>query len=272
MPSNRLQPTVRASRLGRSVRFRGREDMPLIEELEASGRWLFRWRSYLPLLILVPIFASLAYFRYPFGSALLDDIWEWFCLLVGLSGWAVRGVVAGYVPRGTSGRNRKEQVAETLNITGMYSIVRNPLYVGNFLMGLSVPLFLRVWWVLLIYLLSFTLYYERIVLAEEMFLRQKFGEEYLVWASRTPAFLPRLSLWQRPSLAFSWRTFVRREYQSAFGLIIALFVLEQLTELHMGNGWHVHTMWKWIVCLAIGGYLITRFLHKKTSLLGVEGR
>jgi hypothetical protein len=48
----------------------------LIEELEASGRWLFRWRSYLPLIMFVLIFASFKYFSYPFGSEALDRLWE----------------------------------------------------------------------------------------------------------------------------------------------------------------------------------------------------
>jgi protein-S-isoprenylcysteine O-methyltransferase Ste14 len=244
-----------------------REDMPLIEELEASGRWLFRWRSYLPLVMLALLFASLRYF-----SVLLDHIWECFCLLVGFSGLIIRVLVAGYVLQGSSGRNTKQQVAETLNTTGMYSIVRNPLYLGNFLMGLALALFVHVWWITLIYLLSFMLYYERIIFAEEMFLRQKFGADYLAWASRTPAFFPRLSQWQRPTLSFSLRTLVRREYQSAYSLILALFALEQLTELYLGHGRHVDAMWIWIVGLATCGYLITRFLHKKTGLLRVEGR
>ena len=244
--------------------------MPLIEELEISGKWLFRWRSYLPLVTLVLIFASLDYFSYPFGSPMLDHMWEWFCLLVGLTGLMIRGLVVGYVSRLTSGRNTKKQVAETLNTDGMYSIVRHPLYLGNFFMGLSVFLFLRVWWVTLIYLLSFMLYYERIIFAEEAFLRERFGEDYLAWASRTPAFLPRFSQWKRPSRPFSWRTFVRREYQSGFGLIMAIFALEQLTELYMGHAWHIDIMWIWIVGVGTCLYVITRYLHKKTNVLLIE--
>lgn len=246
--------------------------MPLIEEFEASGRWLFRWRSYLPLAFLLLMLASFKYFAYPFGNSHQDRFWELFCLLVGFIGLLVCGLVAGFVPARTSGRNTKRQVAETLNTTGMYSVTRNPLYLGNFLMGLAVTLFLRVWWVPIIYLLAFILYYERIVFAEEVFLSRKFGEDYLAWASRTPSFFPRFSQWRRPSLDFSWRIFVRREYQSAFGLIMALFALEQLTELYLGHGWHVDSIWICIVSLASGGYLITRYLHKKTGLLRAQGR
>ncbi|MEI7901499.1 MAG: isoprenylcysteine carboxylmethyltransferase family protein [bacterium] len=246
--------------------------MALIEELEVSGKWLFRWRSYLPLIMMALMFASFGYFSYPFGSELLDELWECFCLLIGLSGLLVRGLVAGYAPQGTSGRNTKRQVAEVLNTTGMYSVVRNPLYLGNFWMCLAVALFLRVWWVPLIYLLVFMLYYERIIFAEEVFLRQKFGETYLSWASRTPAFFPKWAHWQKPSIPFSLRTLVRREYQSAYGLVMSLFAFEQLTELYLGHGWHVETMWQWIASLATGGYLITRFFHKKTGLFRVRGR
>ena len=133
--------------------------MAMIEELEASGRWLFRWRSYLPLVMLVLIFASLRHFSYPYNSEILDQIWELFCLFIGFLGLLIRGLVAGYVPQQTSGRNTKQQVAKTLNTTGMYSIVRNPLYLGNFFMGLAIVMFLRIWWIPLIYLLSFMLYY-----------------------------------------------------------------------------------------------------------------
>jgi hypothetical protein len=193
-------------------------------------------------------------------------------LLVGFSGLIVRGLAAAYVPRGTSGRNTEQQVAETLNTTGMYSVVRNPLYLGNFLMGLAIALFLCVWWIPLIYMLSFTLYYERIIFVEEMFLREKFAEEYLAWASRTPAFFPKLSQWQRPALSFSLRTLVRREYASANGLVLALFALEELTDIYLGHGWPIDGMWICIVGLSICGYLIVRVLHKKTGLLRVKGR
>lgn len=246
--------------------------MPLIEELEASGKWLFRWRSYLPLSMLVLAVASLKYFRYPFGSASLDQVWEWLCLLIGFLGLLIRGLVAAYAPPRTSGRSTTEQVADSLNTKGMYSIVRNPLYLGNFFIGLAIALYLRVWWVPLIYLLSFLLYYERIVFAEEMFLRSKFGGAYLTWASRTPAFFPKLSGWEPPSVPLSLRILVKREYQSAYALVLSLFVLELLGEFHIGHGWHVKPMWQGIVALATASYLVVRVLRKTTGVLRVEGR
>ncbi len=246
--------------------------MPLIEEMESSGKWLFRWRSYFPFLMVLLMIASLRYFTYPFGSVFLQHMWELFCVLVGLCGVAIRGFTAGSVPHKTSGRNTRRQIAASLNTTGMYSIVRNPLYLGNFFMVLAICLFLHIWWIPLIYLLAFMLYYERIVFAEEMFLRQRFGEEYMAWASRTPAFFPRISQWRKPALSFSFRALVRREYQGCFGLIMALFAVDELTEHHLGHGWQPDAMWIWIVGLATGMYVIVRILHKRTHLLCVKGR
>ena len=46
---------------------------------------------------------------------------------------------------------------------------------------------LKVWWLPVIYSLAFWIYYERIMFAEEAFLRQKFGETYRRWAATTPS-------------------------------------------------------------------------------------
>ncbi len=241
--------------------------MALLEEFEASGNWLFRWRSYLPLALAVLIFSGLAYFKYPFGSHLLDEIWEVICLSVSASGSAVRGLTIGFAASQTSGRNTGGQVADTLNTTGMYSIVRNPLYLGNFLMVLGVVIFLRIWWIPLLYMLIFTLYYERIIFAEEMFLRRKFGQAYLDWAATTPAFLPRISQWKAPALPFSWRKVLRREYHGAFGVVMALFLLEVASDLYLGNGFVVDSMWRYIFAFSVAAYGVMRFLHKRTTLL-----
>ncbi len=57
-------------------------------------------------------------------------------------------------------------------------------------MFLGVMLFAHTWWLALIYILAFWLYYERIMFAEEAFLRKKFGDEYLTWANSTSLHSP----------------------------------------------------------------------------------
>jgi protein-S-isoprenylcysteine O-methyltransferase Ste14 len=242
--------------------------MPLVEELERTGNVLFRWRSYLPLILVVLIAASLPFLGEPFQSPVLDLVWELFSIAVSLLGLFVRILTIGYAPRSTSGRNTKKQVADTLSTTGMYSLVRHPLYLGNFLLGLGVSLILiRAWWIPAIYALSFTLYYERIMLAEEQFLRGKFGEAYLAWTSRTHAIIPRLRGWAKPPTPFSTRQAIRREYQSAFGLALTLFLAEQFTEVRSAGWFSPDREWLVAIVASITIYLIFRFLHKKTRLL-----
>ncbi len=89
--------------------------MALKTELERQGHWLFRWRSYLPLVCLPVAFAVLGNMRWPFGSFRFHEIWEWVCLGVSFAGLGVRVATVGHAPAGTSGRNTGGQVAWTPN-------------------------------------------------------------------------------------------------------------------------------------------------------------
>src|SRR6476619_3343333 len=162
-------------------------NMALSEHLERSGNWLFRWRAIPPVLALLLLMLHLQDYQYLFGSKRTDDLWQLGCLLVALLGLAIRIHVVGHTPKNTSGRNAREQRADSLNTSGLYSVVRHPLYLGNFLIFLGTVGFVHDPWPATVCLLGFWLYYERIMFAEEAFLRAKFGAAYLEWAARTPA-------------------------------------------------------------------------------------
>jgi protein-S-isoprenylcysteine O-methyltransferase Ste14 len=246
--------------------------MALREELEKSGQWLFRWRSYLPLVMAGLFLLAFKNFHYPFNSPLLDRVWEIFCLAVSFTGLAVRLITLGSVPTGTSGRNTKSQLAKTLNTTGMYAMVRHPLYFGNFLIWLGISLFIRVWWFSLIIVLLFWIYYERIMFAEEKFLREKFGDEFSQWAEHTPAFFPDLKKWQKPEFPFSWRTALGKEYSGFFAIVAVFTVLELVGEIVVRGRISLDFMWGIIFSVSLVLYLVLRFLKKKTRLLTLEGR
>jgi len=91
------------------------------------GEFLFRWRSYLPVLFLPFFVFSFGEFRYLRDSHTAQYAWAACCLLLSTTGLIVRLVTIGFVSDGTSGRNTKSQVAKELNTTGMYSLCRNPL-------------------------------------------------------------------------------------------------------------------------------------------------
>jgi len=246
--------------------------MALREEFRKNGEWLFRWRSYLPLLLTVPFLLALAGFGHPYGRHPLGGKWENFCLAVSLAGLGIRFFTGGYVPVGTSGRNVKGQVAEVLNTTGIYSLVRHPLYLGNFLIWLGISLFLGLWWFTLIIVLILWLYYERIMFAEEEFLREKFGGAFTEWADQTPAFIPKFGNWVQPNLPFSLKTAVRKEYPGFFAMVAVFTLLKIAGEfLCRGSLW---IGWQWAAMFAgsLAVYLGVRHLKKRTDWLKVAGR
>src|SRR4051812_40019316 len=101
--------------------------MMLGRQLQAQGGFLFRWRSFLPFILIVPALAAL------FNSDLIElrfgeltvHMWAGFCLAISLLGQFWRSVTVGSAPDGTSGRNTTEQRADVLNTTGVYSVCRN---------------------------------------------------------------------------------------------------------------------------------------------------
>mgnify|MGYP005945208337 FL=1 len=119
--------------------------MSLNDELERQGNWLFCRRSLLPILVLAATFLDFLHGLIApndFFAFVRDAFphYRYFCLAVSLAGLAVRIHTVGHAPAGTSGRNTRGQVADTLNTTGFYSIIRHPLYFGNLLISLGIVL------------------------------------------------------------------------------------------------------------------------------------
>ena len=170
--------------------------MALVSEFDRQGNWLFRWRSYLPFALLVPLLAAFRTFDDPNHDPNLQQWWTIVCIGVSLAGLALRAIAVGSAAPNTSGRNTHGQVADAVNTTGIYSVVRHPLYLGNYLMWLGITMYCHNGWLVAVFTLMFFLYYERIMMAEENYLSGKFGAAFTEWAARTPAFIQRWSQWQ----------------------------------------------------------------------------
>ena len=246
--------------------------MGLSRHLEAQAQSLLPWRSFLPLIFAPVIALAIADMRWPFGSAVLHDIWAFACLSVSIVGVSIRVWVAGCVPAGTSGRNTRGQCALSLNTTGPYSLMRHPLYLGNCLIGLGVVMAPNVWWLPLLYTVSFAAYYERIMLAEEAFLKQKFGTRFKSWSSITPAFFPSLSRWKKSELRFSIRNAMKREYTGVLVVALCYSSLEVAGHAVVEHRLAVGTEWLGILLVALTMYFTLRGLKKHTQLLNVAGR
>jgi protein-S-isoprenylcysteine O-methyltransferase Ste14 len=207
-----------------------------------------------------------------YGDA-VDDGFDWLCMAISGLGVALRIAVAGCVPKRTSGRNTsKGQVADGLNTTGLYSVVRHPLYLANAAIFAGFALATGSFWFVLAGTLAFWIYYERIALAEEEFLLRRFGGEYRAWAAVTPALVPRLAAWQAPALPFCWRTALKREYQTvgtALAVFAALDYLEDAVALGRVEFEAETTL---LLAFALLALWTIRWVRRRTRWLHVAGR
>ena len=246
----------------------------LSDRMVAAGHKLFRWRSYL-LFAFLPLFLWAVWdgeaieTRWGYG---VGEAVEWLAIGLLALGEALRILTVGFVPRGTSGRNTTGQVAESVNTTGLYSVTRNPLYLGNCMMYVGLALYTQHLWIVAVLILVLALYYERIIAAEESFLTTKFGAAYTDWAAVTPPFWPRLSGFTPPSMGFSVRTVIRREHASFLGAFAALYLLELGLHSLPANSEPMPGWWHWALAVAVVLEIIVVVIKRKTHVLEVDGR
>jgi hypothetical protein len=127
-------------------------------------------------------------------------------------GQLLRAWVLGTVPHGTSGQDPYLE-AVSLNTTGPYAHVRNPLYLGNFFICLGLALFAENAWAALLGLGFFALQYAFIVPAEEHFLLERFGPAFEAYRTHVPRWAWRFRV-DAPSAAvrFDWRRALKKEH------------------------------------------------------------
>jgi protein-S-isoprenylcysteine O-methyltransferase Ste14 len=76
--------------------------------------------------------------------------------------------------------------------SGPYAVVRNPIYLGMFGLMIATGLVFTTWWAMIIAVIIFLIGNQVRIRAEEQLLRETFGSQFDEYASRVPAFFPRL--------------------------------------------------------------------------------
>jgi protein-S-isoprenylcysteine O-methyltransferase Ste14 len=69
--------------------------------------------------------------------------------------------------------------ASSLQKTGIYSISRNPMYVGLTIVYLGITCFIGNWWNIILFPILFLIVQEYIIKREEKYLELEFGQQYL---------------------------------------------------------------------------------------------
>ena len=156
------------------------------------GNFFFKYRNW----IFIIFYAALFIPSWPlfspkqFGSHYY--VWP---IVIGLVttclGQLIRGLTIGlaYIVRG--GKEGKPY-AEGLVTEGIFSHCRNPLYVGNILMLLGVGILANSLFYVAIMIPVFLFIYQAIVLAEENFLRGKFGPGFDAYCKKVNRWFPNL--------------------------------------------------------------------------------
>ncbi|MBN1951876.1 MAG: DUF1295 domain-containing protein [Bacteroidales bacterium] len=250
--------------------------MALQEEFEQQGNWLFRRRSYIPFLVIaagIPVYLWVSSYSEDFFLKGSDfaPVYDWICVLISLLGLAIRVYTVGHASKNTSGRNVKEQVADSLNTSGIYSVVRHPLYLGNFFMWLGPVMFTGHIWFIVAVCLFYWIYYERIMYAEEQFLRRKFGDSYLSWSEGVPAFMPAFRKFRKSKLGFSWKFVLKKEKNGLAAVFIIFCLLDVLGELVTGYMEFNYVLMA-LCFLTSLFYLVLKYLKHKTQVLNESDR
>jgi protein-S-isoprenylcysteine O-methyltransferase Ste14 len=198
-----------------------------ISEAERStsariGAVLFRHRGWLPVpFLLVPLLVR----------GVMEPM-NWvvgFALIVLGEAFRLSGVAAA----GTVTRRRSRTV-QRLVTYGIFAWMRNPLYVGNFLIWMGFTIISGVLWFIPVAVLLFAVEYTLIVRYEEGVLESIFGTEYLRYKEHTPRWFPRPPgsddegehHWGE-----AWRSEVSTFLQ--YAVLTAAFVVKQRN----GGGW-----------------------------------
>ncbi len=176
---------------------------------QTIGNFFFKIRSFTP----IPFILALLYFAQPRLYTIAIGI-PFMALGEFLRIWAV-----GYA--GATTRARTLGAARDLVTSGPYSYVRNPLYIGNFLLSFGVCLFANVYWLVPLLLLGYGLQYVPIIAVEERYLLASYGSAYQTYRTKVPRFLPRLHPYTQPSAHdFSWGRALKSEKRTLTAIVV----------------------------------------------------
>jgi protein-S-isoprenylcysteine O-methyltransferase Ste14 len=135
-------------------------------------------------------------------------------LPISIAGLAVRAWAAGHLEKNLD-----------LTVSGPYSHVRNPLYLGTLGVAAGFAIASRRWELGVLFAAVFLLIYLPVVELEEQHLRKLFPA-YESYADRVPKLVPALSAKTASSKKFAWTRYrLNREYEALAGFLAGVAVL-----------------------------------------------
>ncbi len=141
-------------------------------------RIAYRFRGFLP----TPLFI------FAFICTKFETEWHWFIWPLGVSIF-----ILGLLLRIWAQEHLKYRlkVKKNLATTGPYSFVRNPMYLGNMIICLSLIVTSELLWFVPITFFYLSVIYSLVIRYEEGHLAEKYGEPYRKYMSEVPRWFPR---------------------------------------------------------------------------------
>jgi len=141
-------------------------------------------------------------------------------IAVTLAGEAVRIWASGYIRKNTR-----------LAMDGPYAHTRNPLYLGNLLIGLGVVIAAGNAWMAAVFALYYALCYGATIRCESEVLARLFGDEFERYRAEVPAFFPRLWATRGGGDRFDRRLIWRNREYRAIAAVVIVYCLLALRSL-----------------------------------------
>jgi protein-S-isoprenylcysteine O-methyltransferase Ste14 len=230
------------------------------------GNFFFKYRN------IVFIFLYLALFIPSpelFTSEVFGKNYYWWPIVLGLvitvSGQLIRGATIGlaYIVRG--GKDKKVY-ADHLVTEGIFNHCRNPLYVGNVLMLVGVGILSNSLLYVVIFIPLFLFIYQAIILAEENFLRKKFGQSFNDYCARVSRWGINFKGLGKTfgKMDFKAKRWILKEYNTQFvwlaGITLILFL--NYPQLTNGDIQSRNTLMGAILIIIALYYVFVRYMKK----------
>ncbi|MDB5199405.1 MAG: isoprenylcysteine carboxylmethyltransferase family protein [Chitinophagaceae bacterium] len=230
------------------------------------GNFFFKYRNFLFIFLYLLLFVPSPPL---FGENYFGENYYLFPIILGLvvtiSGQALRGATIGlaYIMRG--GKDGKVY-ADDLVTGGMFQHARNPLYVGNILMLLGVGILSNSLIYVLIVMPLFMVIYHAIVLAEENFLRNKFGTAFEAYTKKVNRWIPdfRNVTSTFKGIKFNAKRWMIKEYGTQYVWLsgITLILLFKYPQLTHHDEQFRNILLAIFLPLILLGYLLVRYMKK----------
>jgi hypothetical protein len=114
---------------------------------------------------------------------------------------------------------------EILTVTGPYSLTRNPLYLGSFILAVGFLLAMNVIWMPVVFTLFFVLVYWSTIRWEENRMKRKFPDQWEEYERKIPRFFPLFRLKCYIPDEFSWSQVLRNRELWHASAVLAVYAL-----------------------------------------------